>query len=109
MTDRPQLDLWSLRHNGDCGVHNATPREHATSRDCTCGAVIAWYEMILQAIFDVENQPSQFGTTLNTAENERLRAFALSFGRCSCEPGQCDTKTDFQCRAREALDGMSAL
>ncbi len=64
MIDRPQLDIWSLRHKASCGVHYVTFRQYATSRDCTCGAVIDWYEMILQAVFDAENQPSQFGTTL---------------------------------------------
>ncbi len=40
-------------------------------------------------------------------EIERLRAFAESFGQCACQPGMCDTASDFQCRAREALTGVS--
>lgn len=41
------------------------------------------------------------------AEIEQLRAFANSIGQCTCAPGMCDTKTDFQCRAREAITGVS--
>lgn len=40
-------------------------------------------------------------------EVDRLRTFALSIGRCHCEAGMCHTKGDLQCRAREALDGIS--
>lgn len=40
-------------------------------------------------------------------EGDRLRGFAQTFGLCQCRPGMCDTKSDFQCRAREALTGVS--
>ena len=47
------------------------------------------------------------GQEAKDAELMRLRVFAESFGRCSCEPGLCDPKNDFQCRSREALDNHS--
>lgn len=43
----------------------------------------------------------------DVAELARLRAFAWSIGVCGCDPQRCDTKTDLQCRAREALTGKS--
>jgi hypothetical protein len=57
----------------------------------------------------VEQELSTLWAMLKAAEadNKRLRAFAESIGRCSCKPGLCDTKMDFQCRAREALDGIA--
>lgn len=40
-------------------------------------------------------------------EIERLQNFAKSFGLCTCVEGMCDPIHDFQCRAREALTGVS--
>lgn len=68
---RPIIDVAALKHETDCGVNDLTFRSMATLTDCNCGAVVDWYEMILQAIFDPENQPSQFGTTFNTDKGQR--------------------------------------
>lgn len=63
--ERPEINVNRLDHKSDCGVHDLTYDEDATESDCTCGAVIRWYEAVLQAIFDPENQPSQFGTSIS--------------------------------------------
>jgi hypothetical protein len=62
--DRPVLKTCELQHDCGCGVNYLIFRDTAEPKDCTCGAVVRWYEMVLQATFDPENQPSQFGTTL---------------------------------------------
>src|SRR3990167_1307205 len=66
--DRPTFKTCELPHGTDCGVNDLTFKDLAGPTDCTCGAVVAWYESIMQAVFDPENQPSQFGTNLTAAE-----------------------------------------
>lgn len=62
--DRPRINVQELQHEADCGVNDLTFRDMASASDCTCGACVRWYEAVLQAVFDPENQPSQFGTQI---------------------------------------------
>lgn len=62
MAERPTFRTADLAHDNDCGVNYLPFREDAAPANCSCGAVIRWHEAVLQAIFDPENQPSQYGT-----------------------------------------------
>lgn len=81
--ERPRINVQELKHETDCGVNDLTFREHAGPSDCTCGACVRWYESVLQAVFDPENQPSQFGTqhlaTLDAAW-EKINALGGTVG-----------------------------
>lgn len=59
---KPTIETLKLDHDSRCGVYDNP--DFSSHKDCTCGAAVYWYETILQAIFDPENQPSQFGTEL---------------------------------------------
>ena len=67
---RPTFKTHELKHETDCRVNDLTYRDMAGPVDCSCGAVIDWYRAVLQAVFDPENQPSQYGTVLVTRDSE---------------------------------------
>lgn len=62
MSDRPRVKITDVPHRAKCRVNEYDFREEAPLSACSCGAIIDLYESILQAIFDPENQPSQYGT-----------------------------------------------
>jgi hypothetical protein len=78
---KPCLKINDIEHESNCAITDFTYRDMASTRDCTCGAAINWYEIIIQAIFDPENQPSQFGTCLISSDHVLIKKSDLDHVR----------------------------